>query len=939
MKQRMVRRVAAVLASLSLLAGGLLSAGPWVVAENTENTTAGSVAAGAYEAYISSNATYPTGTEALVADMAGAVVKSGTAVWQSDKGAWETAENSEMVFSIQVPEAGLYHLSADYMTSDTTGAEILRTVYVNDELPYDEARGMLLRRLYQDGERSKDSVGNDIRPSQLEVQVRQSVLLRDYMGYITEPLMFYLKAGENKITLVADSAPCFLYGIAAVPAKAEVVYSPNPAGEKTDAEPLLIQGEDASLKTSPTLYPSSDRVTVDTQPSSPSLQLLNVIGGSNWSQPNQSIIWDFEVKTTGYYTLTFKTRQSITRGLVSSRDIYLDGEMPYAGMKNWSVSFDPDWQYLTLQDADGQPLRFYLEAGTHRLEIATALGDKAEKISTINEQLEKLNNVYTRLMMVMGSSPDIYRDYKLETLIPEVLAELPQIAGEIEAVRDWYLEYYKVNTSNNAILDTIIRQLYKFDEDSEDIAKGFAAFKSNIASLADWVVSARSQPLEVDYFVLEPVGGQPMEHKTATWWDSVKFATSRFIYSFVSDYSVIGGEVSQDAITVWIPTGRDQAQVLKKLIDSSFTPEKDIAVNLNLVAAGTLMSATVAGRGPDVALSNGDGDAVNFGMRSAVYNLSSFEDFEEVTKRFLPQRMTPYYYQDACYALPETQSFPVMFYRKDVLDMLGLTVPTTWTELTNTITVLMKNNMGFAMPVGAGAYYWLLYQQGGALYAGNGTKTIIDSHEGVAAFRFWTNLYKNYELPVSYNFLARFRTGEYPLIIEDFINANTLSISAPEIRGLWGFAPIPGVERADGTLDNSVTVGGNCTLMMKDTDQPEKAWEFMKWWTDTQTQVTYGREMESILGASARYNSANLSAFQQTAWTTEQKTVLTEQLMQSRGIPQVPGGYFMDRHLNNAFRKVIYQDGDPQDVIYDYVYTINQEIASKREEFGLEVEN
>ena len=192
---------------------------------------------------------------------------------------------------------------------------------------------------------------------------------------------------------------------------------------------------------------------------------------------------------------------------------------------------------------------------------------------------------------------------------------------------------------------------------------------------------------------------------------------------------------------------------------------------------------------------------------------------------------------------------------------------------------------------------------------------------------------------MSYNFLARFRTGEYPLIIEDFTNANTLTLSAPEIRGLWGFAPIPGVEQADGTIDNAVTTGGACTLMMEDADKPQEAWEFMKWWTDTQTQVAYGREMESILGASARYNSANLDAFQQTAWTAEQKTILMEQLLESRGVPQVPGGYFMDRHLNNAFRKVIYQDGDPQDVMYDYVYTINQEIASKREEFELEVEN
>lgn len=929
----MMRKAAAFMASLCLCVCGLADAYPHVHAlEDGQASVSGS-----YWEYIDRYKAYPVGKESLPVDLTAAVVQAGNASWREEEQAWETDEKSEMAFSLEVSEAGLYQLRVDYMSCETSGTEILRTVLINGEMPFEEARGMLLRRLYTDGERGEDALGNQIRPTQIEVPKRQQVLLRDYMGYITEPLSFYLNKGKNTITLSADSAPCLLYGLSAVPVEPEPSFSKNAAGTVTEAEPITVQGEDATLKTSPMLYPDCDRVTADTTPSSPSVHLLNIIGGDNWSEPNQAILWDFDVETAGYYTLTLKVRQSITRGLISTRDIYLDGEMPYTGMKNWKIGFRDDWQYITLQDESGEPLRFYLDAGSHQLEMVAVLGEKAERIRIVNEQLEQLNDLYTRIMIVTGPSPDMYRDYKLENLVPDELTRIPKIAEALREVRDWYLSYYEVNTQNNAILDTLIRQLDKFDRDAEMIAKEFTSFKSNIASLAEWVVEARKQPLEVDYFTFVPVGGQFVPEK-ASLWERFVFGLTRFICSFQADYNLVGAAGDKDAITVWIPTGRDQAQVLKKLIDSSFTPQHNIAVDLKLVAAGTLLPATVAGSGPDIALNNGDADAVNYGMRNAVKDLAAFSDFESVQERFLPQRMTPFYYNGKCYALPETQSFAVMFYRKDILDALGLSVPKTWTELTSAVAVLLKNNMGFAMPVNASAYYWLLYQEGGSLYNERGTKTVIDSDVGVESFRFWTSLYKNYELPVTYNFLARFRTGEYPLIIEEFTNANTLSISAPEIRGLWGFAPVPGRETEDGALDNTVTLGGLCSLMLENTDQPQESWEFMKWWTESDTQTAYGREMETILGASARYNSANIESFNSTAWSTEQKDVLKEQLQSSRGIPQIPGGYFMDRHLTNAFRKVIYQNGDPQDVLYDYVYTINQEITGKRQEFGLEVE-
>ena len=98
----------------------------------------------------------------------------------------------------------------------------------------------------------------------------------------------------------------------------------------------------------------------------------------------------------------------------------------------------------------------------------------------------------------------------------------------------------------------------------------------------------------------------------------------------------------------------------------------------------------------------------------------------------------------------------------------------------------------------------------------------------------------------------------------------------------------------------------------------------------------YGKEMESILGSSARHPTANLEAFEQIPWSGAFYQVLSQQMKWGKGIPQVPGAYFVGRHLDNAFRKVVISKEDARETLFDYVYTINQEISGKRKEFGLD---
>jgi ABC-type glycerol-3-phosphate transport system substrate-binding protein len=86
---------------------------------------------------------------------------------------------------------------------------------------------------------------------------------------------------------------------------------------------------------------------------------------------------------------------------------------------------------------------------------------------------------------------------------------------------------------------------------------------------------------------------------------------------------------------------------------------------------------------------------VNYALRGATYDLSQFEDFDEVITQFSPSAMTPYEFNGGYYALPNTHSFLMLFYRTDIFAAQGWDVPATWTDVINLIPELQIQNLKF----------------------------------------------------------------------------------------------------------------------------------------------------------------------------------------------------------------------------------------------------
>ena len=117
----------------------------------------------------------------------------------------------------------------------------------------------------------------------------------------------------------------------------------------------VIQGEDSVLRSDSSLYAKYDRAAPNTQPYSVTNTVLNYVGGDAWRSAGQWIEWEIEAPADGLYNITIKGRQNYSRGSVSSRSMYIDGEIPFEEMKEVSFSYDNDWNCMTLADENGDP--------------------------------------------------------------------------------------------------------------------------------------------------------------------------------------------------------------------------------------------------------------------------------------------------------------------------------------------------------------------------------------------------------------------------------------------------------------------------------------------------------------------------------------------------------------------------------------------------------
>ena len=931
-------------------------------------------------------------------------------------------EVGEVTWSFNISDAqeGLYGIRIEYHTIEGKNSGIERKLYLDGVVPFDEARSLAFSKVWQyeysnkeEGKNAFDSDvnGNDIRPDISQVSVKRTYECTDVDGFYNEPFQFFFKAGDRSISLVGTKEPLVITSIELFPVEelksledkkaewAEKGYTNAPA----DAKIEYIRAETPDFVSDTAVYPANDRSSSLTSPIDAFSQKINTIGSSSYSTTGQWASYTFTVSESGIYNIVARFKQSILQGMFTTRVIKLSGgeygyddgtpSVPYEECYYARFNYANNWQVAALNNGE-ETLSFYFEEGvTYTLCMEVGLGDMASVLETIESSLSAINDCYLEILKLTGASPDEYRDYNFSSVMPSTIRQLLIQAKILKQQADNMVAICGTSGSNIATLETIYRLLERMGTYEDEIAPNLSNLKSYIGTLGTWINTAKTQSLTVDYYTIQSPEVE-LPKANANIFQSFWYEFTSFIASFFVDYNAMGVTDSKGDLTtieVWIAYGRDQSQIWRNLINNDFTPNSNlnggnIAVNLKLVTAATLLPSVLAKKGPDSYIGLDAASVINYAIRNAIVNIEGMDGFQDVLGYSYYRTDVPVdangnevaetetdkivdrttFYYDAnnnlidsskisfnaatmipislfgkSYGLPEKASIQMMFYRLDVLAELQIDVPETWDDVLETIPTLQANNMqiglGYAFAINV-----FLYQFGGDLWRYTddpeyaGAAIGLDTDIALNAFQFCSRLYTDYSFPTAFDGPNRLRTGEIPILIADYATTyNTLVVFATEIRGLWAFTNIPGMVREDGTVNNDSFVTVTATVMLHGCESPEATWEYMKWQAGGSVQAQYGNEMVALVGPAAKYDSANIQALAELSWSASELSGLLEQFENLSAIPNYPGSYIITRYTNFAFLDA-YNDGeDPVDALQSYINAINQEITRKREEFGL----
>ncbi len=868
-----------------------------------------------------------------------------------------TGDAGRITWEFDVEETGFYNLELGYIALPGTTSDIQRKILIDGELPYEDLSRIVIKRWWSD-EAIKVKNDNEIRPGAYEVYHNTTWFVEDYNRRNNEPLIFFLTAGKHTITFEVTKEPLEYTALRFTAAEAAGSYAEKIAALKAQypvygGSSIVCQAERASGNTK-AVYKSSTAINIqknysDTllEPYHPYHIVYNTIGASSWASPGDSITWRVEVPEAGLYELTVKGRQNLNRGVTSYRRIYINGEVPYREVNSVAFNYSSDMNMYTVADETGEPFLFYLGAGENTITLEGVMGPMGGIISQIEESLAVLNENYLSVIQLTGQAPNKFIDYELSKKLPDFAANLKRESENLYAAIDAIVAITGEKGENTSLLEKMAMEAEWLSEDPESVVEELNQFKNNISAIATWLVNVANMPLEVDSILLSGPGAS-LPPATDGFFKGTANSIVRFFATFFYSTNQITEEAvsGSNSIKVWMASfGREQAQIIQNQIDETFTPEHDISVNLQLIPVDVVLRAALAGNGPDVVIGLSQGTLQDFAMRNAVMELSSLPGYAQTVERFYDSTIKSASFQGGVYGIPEQANFMMVFARTDILDKLGLKIPQAWTEFLEMLPVLQKNNYNAYIPnVQQNAGYInlflsMVFQNGGDAYGGEGTDygivSALESDEAMEAFKSFTDFYTGYGMEVQVDFTNRFRTGEVPVGVITYNTFNQLEIFAPEIKGRWTFAPMIGVEKEDGTIDHSFVVDTVSTVIMAQSKKRDAAWEFVRWWTGTEAQLSFANSLEALMGTAARYSAADPEVLRQLPWSNAELSALLDQFEATVGIEAVPGNYMTTRMVQYAFNDVVAKNANPRETLYLNIKSINEELTRKRQELHL----
>ena len=861
-------------------------------------------------------------------------------------------ERNAVQLEVNVLEAGQYVIALDHLDISTSILANRIALKVNGDFQYEESRVIELPTTWNmlDEPFSVDRYGNEIMPNGIKSHELKTSFLHDMTALNAAPLTFDLKEGLNTIEITHLRGDIILGAVHIKSVRTPLSYHDylNQFNAELVDNALITVGAESFISiTNPATRLRSERDPSATSYDTRYLK-LNAIDGWSFRRGNDTITYEVEVFETGFYYLNFKYRQNYLMQMPVFREIKINGEVPFEELQMVPFQFTNSFENFTLNNGE-ENYKIYLEEGINEISLRVVLEPYRNSFHHVVSIMEEMTELSLEIKRLTGNTTDRFRNWRLESYIPDVKDRLTGWIETLEHVQEGlltYSEFASPGELTNIVL--AITQLNRLLEDVDDIPNNMTLLADGDSSTAQLLGTTAQVFLEngLDLEQFHVSGTDRVPRARANIFVNTYESIRRFFLSFiVSDYRV--DNVDDDTIEIWVNYPRQYVEIMQQIIDSEFTPQTGIRVQLSIMPdENKLILANAANRAPDIALGVNHWLPYEFAIRGASLDLRQFEGYEDLVGNFARGAMIPYAFEDGMYGLPLTQNFWVTFYREDILSSLDIPVPDTWDEVIEILPELQRFGMNFFQPISMFGGFKpfvstipFIYQFGGSLYDEDGLSTILNSEENIEGVRMMTELFTIYDVPKQVpNFYNHFRTGLLPIGISDLATYLQLTIAAPEIAGQWNIAPHPGVKNSEGVVERWAASGAQSLMIMSTTQLPQESWSFVEWWMSTETQVNFATRLQTAYGTEFLWNTANLEAFAQIALPEEHIEVILAQWEFALEASRIPGAYMVERELSNAWNRIVFNDANPRVSLDQAVRIANREIIYRMEEFGYAVD-
>mgnify|MGYP001049598374 CR=1 FL=1 len=891
----------------------------------------------------------PSGTGEVVlevrSDAFGLPIADSPLARQYEKPCVRLEKGDRVRFSVRVETEGEYTISFDVAVPE----EVPFTppegqLLVDGALPVEDARRVLFPLYYRSAadDFPLNRYGNQIPIPPVRLARWTEVYLRDVNFSRKYPLTVHLTRGDHELEFVLTRATLLLGSVYLRLFSLEPPYSRYLAQRSApDSSGVLVEreAERPSFKNDVSIRPINSR-SLDVTPYDTYQLLLNTIGGDSWKQSGSTLYYEVEVPQDGMYLLTLRVLQDTRPNFTVFRRITVNGVVPFDEFHAVPFGYSTQWQNVTL------PYRVYLRAGRNVIGLEATTSPYDTAITNIRQSIRDINRLALEIKRLTGNQVDRYREWEIAEYIPNIKERLANIAGKLAAdkaalqainngMNSQEIMNYQIALENIRLLQA---DPNKIPARMNRLSEG----PQSAAQLLGTVLSAlQQQPLAMDKIYVHSPDVVPPQPRVPAG-KALSESLRRFVYSFQRNPHLSIG-AARDEIEVWVNRPRQYVELMQQLADQTFTPQTGIRVKFSLMPnEAKLALAIAAGIAPDVALGVSTNIPFELALRGALHDLRSFEDFDAFIRIYSPGALLEYTINDSVYAIPETQDFWVTFYRRDILEQLGLPVPQTWDEVIALLPELQRYGMNYNTPLSTGSglkgylitapYIWNF---GGELYTPDGLHTGLGSEESIRAIKFMAEQFTVYGMPLTaVSFYDSFRNGELPVGISNAETYIKLRTAAPEIEGLWAIALYPATVLPDGRQYRYATGSAQTCIILADTEKPQASWEFLKWWMSTETQVEFSRQLIMNYGPEYLWYTANLEAFRALPIPEEHKEVILKQWEWLRQPVRLPGTYMQERELSNAWNRIVFDGVNPRVAIDSAIVTINREMARKMEELG-----